>query len=149
MNAPNTPAARAAVAVLKELKLYEQASAGCIAALTDIIAREAIAPPKPRITIADIQQAVCARYGVPRAALLGVRRTAYLARARHIAMWLARELTPHGLPTIGRHFGDRDHTTVLHGARKIDSLMCCDAVLAAEVTELKHAIETALAEAAS
>lgn len=91
--------------------------------------------PRP-ITIADIQDVVCATYRITKRALLGNRRDHPVLVPRHIAMYLARTLTPSSLPAIGRRFGNRDHTTALHGIRKIARLMKTDESLAHEVALL-------------
>ncbi len=72
---------------------------------------------RPR-TIADIQEAICAHFGLSAEELLSAGRTSRLAWPRQLAMYLARELTGASLPAIGREFGGRDHTTVLHACRR-------------------------------
>ncbi len=72
-----------------------------------------------RVRIEDIQRTVARQYNVSRADLLSARRTANVVRPRQIAMYLAKTLTLRSLPEIGRRFGGRDHTTVLHAVRKI------------------------------
>ncbi|MGD2130082.1 MAG: chromosomal replication initiator protein DnaA [Lysobacterales bacterium] len=74
------------------------------------------------ITIENIQKAVAEYYKLRVADLLSRRRTRMLARPRQMAMALSKELTEHSLPEIGEAFGGRDHTTVLHACRKINSL---------------------------
>jgi len=71
------------------------------------------------ITVRDIQIAVCDRMGWTIAEFLSDRRTAALVHIRQIAMYLAKEFTTHSLPVLGRHFGGKDHTTVLHAVNKI------------------------------
>ena len=90
------------------------------------------AEPK-RVKIEDIQRIVARQYNVSRADLLSSRRTANVVRPRQIAMYLAKTLTLRSLPEIGRRFGGRDHTTVLHAVRKIENLVGNDNVLAEEV----------------
>lgn len=70
-----------------------------------------------RLLIIDIQRAVAKHYRIPVAEMTSARRSKYIARPRQVAMYLARQLTPRSIPVIGRHFGDRDHTTVLHGIK--------------------------------
>lgn len=70
-----------------------------------------------------IAEVCSAHYGVELADVLSARRTARLARARQVTMFLARQMTPKSLPEIGRILGGRDHTTVLHGARKIEAFV--------------------------
>jgi chromosomal replication initiator protein len=71
------------------------------------------------ILIRDIQRAISARHHIGVSALKGRRGKIKVVRARHTAMYLARRLTSHSFTTIGKHFGHRDHTTVLHGYRKV------------------------------
>lgn len=77
------------------------------------------------VSIADIQNRVCARFGTRLSEMLSDRRTAMIVRPRQIAMYLAKELTPRSLPTIGRMFG-RDHTTVIHAVHQIEKLRATD-----------------------
>lgn len=81
----------------------------------------------PRIE--QIQTAVCQHYKVTMNDLLSARRTISIVRPRQVAMYLCRELTLRSLPEIGRKFGQRDHTTVLHGTRKIHALRATDSEL--------------------
>jgi chromosomal replication initiator protein len=104
------------------------------AAIRDLIrSRE----PK-RLKIEDIQKLVATRYNVSRADILSERRTAAVVRPRQIAMFLSKTLTPRSLPEIGRRFGGRDHTTVLHAVRKIEKAVGEDRGLNEEVELLKR-----------
>ncbi len=85
-----------------------------------------IIPRQARITVAEIQRMVAAHYGLSQAELISDRRYRSVARPRQVAMWVARQLTPRSLPDIGRRFGNRDHTTVLHALRRIESLKAED-----------------------
>ena len=80
-------------------------------------------------------------FNVSKADLLSSRRTRTIVRPRQIAMYLAKMLTPRSLPEIGRRFGGRDHTTVLHAVRKIEDLMRGDRLLAEEIELLKRIID--------
>ncbi|MEJ0049624.1 MAG: chromosomal replication initiator protein DnaA [Methylovirgula sp.] len=103
-------------------------------AIQDLIrARE----PK-RVKIEDIQKLVASHYNVSKADILSARRTANVVRPRQIAMFLAKTLTPRSLPEIGRRFGGRDHTTVLHAVRKIEGLVGTDGRLSEEIELLKR-----------
>jgi chromosomal replication initiator protein len=84
------------------------------------------------IFLGDIENAVAARFGLTREAMRSLTHARAVARPRQIAMFLAREITGHSLPRIGRHFG-RDHTTVLHAVRRIGKLTTADPRFAAEV----------------
>ena len=89
------------------------------------------------IPVGSIMGACAAFYGVPVSSLLAGRRTKDIVKPRQIAMYLAKELTPRSLPDIGRRIGGRDHTTVLHGVRKIAALLTRDPSLAAEVATIR------------
>ena len=113
------------------------------AALTVEMAEDAIRDlvrtrePK-RVKIEDIQKLVATHYNVSRADILSSRRTATVVRPRQIAMYLAKVLTLRSLPEIGRRFGGRDHTTVLHAVRKIEGLTKADGTLSEEIELLKR-----------
>jgi chromosomal replication initiator protein len=94
-----------------------------------------------RVRIEEIQRIVARHYNVSRSDLLSSRRTANVVRPRQIAMYLAKTLTLRSLPEIGRRFGGRDHTTVLHAVRKIEALIGTDTALAAEIETLKSQLQ--------
>ncbi len=91
-----------------------------------------------RVKIEDIQKLVATHYNVSRADILSSRRTATVVRPRQIAMYLSKVLTLRSLPEIGRRFGGRDHTTVLHAVRKIEGLAGKDGSLSEEIELLKR-----------
>ncbi len=104
--------------------------------------RDLIRPAEPkRVRIEDIQRVVARQYNVSRADLLSSRRTANVVRPRQVAMYLAKVLTLRSLPEIGRRFGGRDHTTVLHAVRKIENLAGNDSALAEEIEALKRQLQ--------
>jgi chromosomal replication initiator protein len=104
--------------------------------------RDLIRPQEPkRVKIEDIQRVVARQYNVSRADLLSSRRTANVVRPRQVAMYLAKLLTLRSLPEIGRRFGGRDHTTVLHAVRKIENLVTTDSALAGEIELLKRQLQ--------
>ena len=104
--------------------------------------RDLIRPQEPkRVKIEDIQRVVARQYNVSRADLLSSRRTANVVRPRQVAMYLAKTLTLRSLPEIGRRFGGRDHTTVLHAVRKIENLVNNDTSLAEEIELLKRQLQ--------
>jgi chromosomal replication initiator protein len=104
--------------------------------------RDLIRPAEPkRVRIEDIQRIVARQYNVSRADLLSSRRTANVVRPRQIAMYLAKILTLRSLPEIGRRFGGRDHTTVLHAVRKIENLAGNDTAFAEEIEGLKRQLQ--------
>jgi chromosomal replication initiator protein len=89
-----------------------------------------------RITVDEIQKATAEHYGMRQADLISERRNRAIARPRQAAMWLAKHLTTRSLPDIGRRFGGRDHTTVLHAVRRIEALKADDAQLARDLEVL-------------
>jgi len=104
--------------------------------------RDLIRPQEPRrVKIEDIQRIVARHYNVSRGDLLSSRRTANVVRPRQVAMYLAKTLTLRSLPEIGRRFGGRDHTTVLHAVRKIEHLVGNDTALAEEIEVLKRQLQ--------
>jgi chromosomal replication initiator protein len=98
------------------------------------------AEPK-RVRIEDIQRVVAKHYNVSRSDLVSSRRTRTIVKPRQIAMYLAKVMTPRSLPEIGRRFGGRDHTTVLHAVRKVEELLRADQMLLDEIEALKRAVE--------
>jgi chromosomal replication initiator protein len=96
-----------------------------------------IREPK-KVRIEDIQRLVANHFNVSKADILSSRRTTTVVRPRQIAMYLSKALTPRSLPEIGRRFGGRDHTTVLHAVRKIEELASNDASLAGDIDLLKR-----------
>jgi chromosomal replication initiator protein len=92
--------------------------------------------PERRITVDEIQKTVADHFSLKQADLLSERRTRAVARPRQIAMWLCKQHTTRSYPDIGRRFGGRDHTTVLHGVRKIEELMAQDDQIARDVEAL-------------
>ena len=89
-----------------------------------------------KVTVDQIQKAVSEHYGLKQADLISERRARAVARPRQVAMWLAKQITTRSLPDIGRRFGGRDHTTVLHGVRRIEALKAEDPVIARDVDVL-------------
>ncbi len=93
-----------------------------------------------RVRIEDIQRVVARHYNVSKTELLSNRRTRTIVKPRQVAMYLSKILTPRSLPEIGRRFGGRDHTTVLHAVRKIEGLSGTDNNLAQELELLRRLI---------
>ena len=91
-----------------------------------------------RVTIDEIQRAVCAHYRLDRAEMGSKRRVRTVVRPRQIAMYLAKELTPRSYPEIGRKFGGRDHSTVIHAVRAIESLRATDADIDADIAAIRR-----------
>ncbi len=91
-----------------------------------------------RVKIDDILRVLTKHFGVQRTDLLSSRRNRSIVRPRQIGMYLAKTLTARSLPEIGRRFGGRDHTTVLHAIRKVEELLQQDPGLSDEVETLKR-----------
>ncbi|MDJ0995588.1 MAG: chromosomal replication initiator protein DnaA [Dinoroseobacter sp.] len=94
-----------------------------------------------RITVDEIMQAVVKHYNLRMSDLLGPRRTRTIARPRQVAMYLAKTLTTRSLPEIGRRFGGRDHTTVIHAVKKVEALRDDDPQIAEDITILTRSLE--------
>jgi chromosomal replication initiator protein len=90
-----------------------------------------------RVTIDEIQRRVAEHFNMKMAEMTSSRRARVVARPRQVAMYLAKQLTQRSLPEIGRKFGGRDHTTVMHAVKKIEELMVSDRALAEDV-DLLH-----------
>ncbi|HYM03134.1 MAG TPA: chromosomal replication initiator protein DnaA [Stellaceae bacterium] len=95
-----------------------------------------------RVTIDEIQKRVAEHYNIRLADMHSARRARAVARPRQVAMYLCKQLTPRSLPEIGRKFGGRDHTTVMHAVRKIEELRGVDRTLAEDLELLRRMLET-------
>jgi chromosomal replication initiator protein len=93
------------------------------------------------VTIEEIQKRVAEHFSIRLTDMSSARRARAVARPRQVAMYLAKTLTLRSLPEIGRRFGGRDHTTVLHAVRKIEGLVGNDAMLADEIEVLKRQLQ--------
>ncbi|MGY6632484.1 MAG: chromosomal replication initiator protein DnaA [Alkalilacustris sp.] len=91
-----------------------------------------------RVTIEEIQRKVAEHYNIRLSDMIGPKRVRTLARPRQVAMYLSKELTARSLPDIGRRFGGRDHTTIIHGVRKVEELMANDPQLAEDLRLLRR-----------
>lgn len=94
-----------------------------------------------KVTVEEIQRKVSEHYNIRLSDLIGPRRVRNIARPRQVAMYLAKKLTSRSLPEIGRRFGGRDHTTVMHGVRRIEDLKTVDDQIAEDVELLRRALE--------
>ena len=94
-----------------------------------------------RVTIDEIQKRVAEHFKIRQAEMVSARRARAVARPRQIAMYLAKQLTPRSLPEIGRRFGGRDHTTVIHAVKQIEKLRAADSEIDADVRALMRALE--------
>lgn len=93
---------------------------------------------RPRRTIRRLQEVVADFYHISPSEMTSARRSRSVARPRQVAMYLARETTPKSLPDIGKLFGNRDHTTVIHAIRKVESLIATDDDFAVDVEVLRE-----------
>jgi hypothetical protein len=93
------------------------------------------------LLVTEIQRLVAKRYKLRRADILSHRRTANIVLPRQIAMYLAKTMTLRTLPDIGRRFGGRDHTTVLHAVHKIERMRATDPEFDAQIRALETAKE--------
>jgi chromosomal replication initiator protein len=110
--------------------------------LAEIVLKDLIPEAQgPQITIATIMGQTASYFGLSIEDLCGASRSRVLVTARHIAMYLCRELTDLSLPKIGQQFGGRDHTTVINADRKIRSLMAERRSIYTQVTELTNRIK--------
>jgi len=105
--------------------------------LTDILSAN-----RKRITIDEIQRTVCQFYRVDRSEMSSKRRARAVVRPRQVAMYLAKVLTPRSYPEIGRKFGGRDHSTVIHAVRLIEDLRKRDADMDGDVRSLLRQLES-------
>ena len=108
---------------------------------TQWVLRDVLVAEEQKITIEDIQQRVAAHYNIKPAELSSNRRSQAVVRPRHVAMYLAKQLTSRSLPEIGRKFGKRDHTTVLYAIRRIEDLRPKDPALDEDVENLRRSLE--------
>ena len=94
-----------------------------------------------KVTIDEIIRKVTDHYGVNLTDMLSARRTRSIARPRQVAMYLSKKLTSKSLPEIGRRFGKRDHTTVIHAVKKIEELQSIDNQIAKDIEILRRILE--------
>ncbi len=95
-----------------------------------------------RVTIEEIQKRVAEHFRIRISDMHSARRSRAVARPRQVAMYLAKQLTPRSLPEIGRKFGGRDHTTVMHAVRKIEELRAGDGSLSEDIDLLRRMLES-------
>jgi chromosomal replication initiator protein len=94
-----------------------------------------------RVTIEEIQKRVAEHFNIKVSDMHSARRARAVARPRQVAMYLAKQLTSRSLPEIGRKFGGRDHTTVMHAVRKIEELRAIDSSFSEDVELLRRMLE--------
>jgi len=105
------------------------------------VLKDLIRASQRKITIDDIQRKVADYYNLRLSDLLSARRSRTIARPRQIAMYLSKILTTRSLPEIGRKFGGRDHTTVIHAVKKVEDLRVNDVAIDEEVEVLRRSLE--------
>ena len=105
------------------------------------VLRDLLRASERRVTIDEIQRRVAEYFNVKMGDMLSARRARSVARPRQIAMYLSKQLTTRSLPEIGRKFGGRDHTTVIHAVRKIEQLREEDPALDEDVDLLRRMLE--------
>ena len=104
------------------------------------VLRDLIGEKKKIVTMDDIQEAVAARFHIKIAEMRSRRRSKTLVHPRQVAMYLCRELTDASFPEIGRHFGGKDHTTIIHACKKITRAQENNETLKSTVENLKGQI---------
>lgn len=93
-----------------------------------------------RLTVDEIQKAVATHFGVTAADICSKRRTQSVVRPRHVAMYLSKTMTTRSLPDIGRRFGGRDHSTVIHAVNKVTAMLDCGDPIAQDVDALTRSL---------
>ncbi|MCP4818284.1 MAG: chromosomal replication initiator protein DnaA, partial [Shimia sp.] len=94
-----------------------------------------------KISVEEIQRKVAEHYNIRLSDMIGPKRVRTFARPRQIAMYLCKQLTSRSLPEIGRRFGGRDHTTVMHGVKRVEELRTADAQISDDLELLRRALE--------
>ena len=94
-----------------------------------------------KVTVEEIQRKVSEHYNIRLSDMIGPKRVRTYARPRQVAMYLAKQLTSRSLPEIGRRFGGRDHTTVMHGVKRIEELRNKDSQIADDLELLRRSLE--------
>jgi hypothetical protein len=123
------------------MPLSAKAFAEAHAILDPLATYDQPAVPSPAMMI---KREVCREWGIMYGDIVGPRRFVAISCARHVAMWLEKQTTEHSLPHIGRQFGDRDHSTVLHGVRVTAARMAADPAFRARVERLRERVEIEL-----
>jgi chromosomal replication initiator protein len=109
--------------------------------MTQEVLADLLRSSERRITIDEIQKKVAEHYNIRVSDMHSARRARQVARPRQVAMYLAKQLTPRSLPEIGRKFGGRDHTTVIHAVRKIEELSLHSAEFKEDVELLRRLLQ--------
>ncbi len=109
---------------------------------TQEVLKDLIRSHDRRVSIEDIQRKVAEHFGVKVADIHSPKRLRSIVRPRQVAMYLAKTMTTLSLPEIGRKFGGRDHTTVIHGVQKIEELMATDVNLSEDIDLLRRMLHS-------
>jgi chromosomal replication initiator protein len=109
--------------------------------MTTEVLRDLIRSNDRRVSIDDIQKKVSEHFDIKVSDLLSSKRSIDVARPRQIAMYLSKMLTSSSLPEIGRKFGGKDHTTVMHAVKKIEAMQKEDTAFAENVNILKRVLQ--------
>ncbi|PIZ34187.1 MAG: chromosomal replication initiator protein DnaA [Alphaproteobacteria bacterium CG_4_10_14_0_8_um_filter_37_21] len=107
---------------------------------TQEVLRDVLRSNERRLTIDDIQRRVCEFYQIKVSEMLSAKRTKNITKPRHVAMYLSKKMTTKSLPEIGKNFGGKDHTSVLHSVRKITQLIQDDHDLMTEINTLHESL---------
>jgi chromosomal replication initiator protein len=110
-------------------------------ALTQDCLADVLRASERKITVEEIQRKVSEHYNIRLSDMIGPKRVRTYARPRQVAMYLCKQLTSRSLPEIGRRFGGRDHTTVMHGVKRIEELRTKDGQIAEDLELLRRALE--------
>jgi len=108
---------------------------------THEVLRDLLRANDRRVSIEDIQKQVAAHYNIKVSDMHSARRSRAVARPRQVAMYLSKKFTSRSLPEIGRKFGGKDHTTVMHAVKRIDELMAADGDFAKDVELLSKIVQ--------
>ena len=109
--------------------------------LTNDCLADVLRASERKITVEEIQRKVSEHYNIRLSDMIGPKRLRSYARPRQVAMYLCKQLTSRSLPEIGRRFGGRDHTTVMHGVRRIEELRQSDGQIAEDLELLRRSLE--------
>ena len=110
-------------------------------AFTEEVLANILRANQRRVSVDEIQTRVAEHYRIRKAEMTSARRAREVARPRQVAMYLSKQLTPRSLPDIGRRFGGRDHTTVIHAVKQIEKLRAADAELDNDIRLLTRQLE--------
>ncbi len=110
--------------------------------MTQEVLQDLLRANNRRVTVDEIQRQVANYFNIKLSDLLSARRSRQVARPRQVAMFLSKQLTSKSLPSIGREFGGRDHTTVMHAVKRIEELRQTDSILEDDILHLERMFST-------